>query len=239
MASQEFCDLNWANYKKNIHPDTKRSIDSADAFPIDGRIYLGSFKAGAKSLNGLKNLGITHIATIGNDMKIPFPKEFEYKLIRIEDHPKENIEKYFDECFDFIKSALDADYSNKILIHCWAGVSRSATITLYTMIKLYHIKLTEAMEMVRRQRWWIQPNEGFIQQLIGRIGIEFPELSESKEEIKSYLECLAILYKMYKYDKNISTRQQNKILKIYNDLFGPQHPYTLDIYFETVSFTPF
>lgn len=228
--------INWANFKKTIDPETRRSIDSADAFSIDGRIFLGSFKAGAKSLIGLKNLGITHIATVGNDMKIPFPKEFQYKLIRIDDHPKENIEKYFDESYEFVKQALDESPSNKILIHCWAGVSRSATITIYTMVKLYNIKLTEAIETVRRQRWWIQPNEGFINQLNERIKKEFPNLSESKDEIKLYFESMSLLNKLHKVDRKISPKQEAKVLESFNRIFGSFHPFTLDVYFEMFSF---
>jgi len=53
-----------------------------------------------------------------------------------------------------------------VLVHCFAGVSRSATIVLAYLMQEHGMSYTEAMKFVKAARWFINPNEGFRKQLL-------------------------------------------------------------------------
>ena len=53
----------------------------------------------------------------------------------------------------------------KVLVHCFAGVSRSASVTIAYFIHSYHMTVNEAYEAVRTKRGCISPNLNFLGQL--------------------------------------------------------------------------
>ena len=53
----------------------------------------------------------------------------------------------------------------RVLVHCRAGVSRSATLVIAYLMKRHGMSLDDALAHVRAKRPRIAPNEGFIQQL--------------------------------------------------------------------------
>jgi protein tyrosine phosphatase len=103
-----------------------------------------------------------------------------YKIIDVGDFPEENIEKYFEECVNFIN-----EHSARagILIHCSAGVSRSPTIAAAYIINKYpHIPLETIICFLRSTRCVIEPNAGFITQLNSYQNRLLKILSQNKEE---------------------------------------------------------
>ena len=98
---------------------------------ITDKIYLGDI-IGAQKYQFLKDNKIDHILSLAGEDSINYDKDLniEQKIIEIDDCETENIFQYFKECIDFIEK------SNKILIHCMAGVSRSSSIVIaYLMYK--------------------------------------------------------------------------------------------------------
>jgi protein-tyrosine phosphatase len=57
-----------------------------------------------------------------------FPADMKYKVVSVMDVPWENLSKHFGSCHKFIKSAIDN--GGNVFVHCYAGVSRSATIVI-------------------------------------------------------------------------------------------------------------
>ena len=53
-----------------------------------------------------------------------------------------------------------------LLIHCIMGVSRSAALAIAYVICVQHIPVRDALIVVRKQRPQIEPNSGFIRQLV-------------------------------------------------------------------------
>lgn len=221
-------------FNNQNNPQTKKRLDLADIFPIDGRIYLGSFNQGVKSNHGLAKLGVTHILTVGNDMEPAFPKDFVYKVILIDDHPSEDIAKHFEDGLTFIKTALEQNLSNKVVINCFAGISRSATMTIFIMSRLYDLSFTQAFEMVRRTRWFISPNHGFQTQLVNYLRSKY-HVNEADKTIEDYTKAVSLLRKMYRAG-SISLEYQEIVHQAYVRVFGVNNPYTADIVVETSSF---
>jgi len=127
---------------------------------ITEKIYLGNID-GARNIQFLKKEKITHIISLAGKMFTPiYDKniiQFQ-KIIDIEDDMRENIIKYFKECFDIIEKA------DKIFIHCMAGVSRSATIVISYLMWKEKTSLDEILKKVKEKRF-VSPNFGFMEQL--------------------------------------------------------------------------
>jgi protein-tyrosine phosphatase len=66
----------------------------------------------------------------------------------------------FDEVFDFIQEARSN--SLNVLIHCQAGISRSATFMIGYVMRTMKLKHTEAYDLVWQCRECIDPNLGFM-----------------------------------------------------------------------------
>lgn len=52
-----------------------------------------------------------------------------------------------------------------MLVHCYAGVSRSVTIVVAYIMKKYNWNVDEALNFVKEKRVVAKPNDGFMKQL--------------------------------------------------------------------------
>lgn len=127
-------------------------------------LYLGN-AAFASDVDLLSGLGITHIVNCAKEVPDYFKGDFnfEYLHLMLNDVPDENITRFFEVSRKFIKESLD---NHKIvLVHCWAGVSRSVTIVIYYLVKTLGISVKDALQMIRQCRPIANPNPGFMKQL--------------------------------------------------------------------------
>ncbi len=68
-----------------------------------------------------------------------------YKILNVLDMPQQNLIQYFEEAIQFIRDVKKI--GGKVFVHCFAGVSRSATIVIaYLMGKM---SLPEAYNYVK------------------------------------------------------------------------------------------
>lgn len=111
----------------------------------------------------LKSNGITHIVNAGVGISNVFPKNFTYLNVNLLDLPDSDIRCHFDTVFEFMKNAIDKD--GRVLIHCNAGVSRSATLSIAYIMKFEGKRFNEAYSQVKSARPSIRPNDGFERQL--------------------------------------------------------------------------
>lgn len=72
-----------------------------------------------------------------------------YLYIPVEDHEDYQIDKYFDQTFDFIEKARK---ETNVLIHCMVGVSRSVTIAIAYLLKKYKYTLGQVISLIQRKR---------------------------------------------------------------------------------------
>jgi len=70
-----------------------------------------------------------------------------------------NISKHFDDTYEKIENNLK---QGSVLVHCAAGVSRSATTVIAYLMKHNEWSFQKAFNLVRRKRKIICPNDGFL-----------------------------------------------------------------------------
>ncbi|XP_060217684.1 dual specificity protein phosphatase 1-like isoform X7 [Lycium barbarum] len=136
--------------------------EDKDPCMIEEGLYLGSLGA-ANNKDALKRLNLTHILTIARELNPPYPNEFVYKVLAVHDRVDANISHYFEECFDFIEEAKGQ--GGGVLVHCFAGKSRSATIVIAYLMKKHGMSHSEAFQLVKSRRPVVSPNAGFMTQL--------------------------------------------------------------------------
>lgn len=90
------------------------------------------------------------------------PPDIRRLSIDLQDDQKEQIYGFFNTSYYFIDSNL---HSTNVLVHCMAGVSRSATLVIAYLMRKYRMHLEKAKTLVMEKRPFINPNPGFIRQL--------------------------------------------------------------------------
>ncbi|KAI3383120.1 hypothetical protein SNEBB_004480 [Seison nebaliae] len=124
-----------------------------------------------KCLN--ERLMMKQINSINDDSSI------RYLNIKAEDMFSENLIEYFPQSSDYIEQILHGDddliddnfkeshkKTNRILIHCHAGISRSPTLVIAYLMKHYAMRMKEAYDVVKAARSIICPNLSFLGQLL-------------------------------------------------------------------------
>ena len=127
---------------------------------IEGQVWLGNLIS-AENRQALKERGIIKVLTVMNDSNLKYDLEdgFIQKKVEVVDFGAQNIIQYFGECLNFMKG------EERVLVHCAAGASRSATIVIAYLMWKYKMKYDKASQLVRDKRFVTCPNSGFIQQL--------------------------------------------------------------------------
>jgi dual specificity phosphatase 12 len=117
-----------------------RKVDNCNKI-LDG-VYLGNYVSASKKYL-LERYGITHILTVGSNLKPKFALQYTYKIIEEFDVPTANLRQHWDTCHEFIDSALAE--GGTVLVHCYAGVSRSASTLIAYMMRKYNLSMYNAM----------------------------------------------------------------------------------------------
>lgn len=130
-------------------------------------LFVGGAEA-AQNIEWLQANQISHVLNVAQEIceineDIYVHLNIQRLWLKIEDHSEYNIKQHFDQALAFI--ALARNNGGKVLVHCAAGVSRSATIAIAALMCLESMALKEALVLGRRQRPAIYPNKGFFKAL--------------------------------------------------------------------------
>jgi predicted protein tyrosine phosphatase len=127
----------------------------------EGGIYLGNLYA-AYNLDILKKHNISAVLTVaaGTGLKYTDPS-ISHMVIMADDIEHYNLSRHFDKMIDFIDKVRKVE-KKSILIHCFAGISRSATTVIAYLMKNNAWTYKKASGFVREKRKEIFPNNGFI-----------------------------------------------------------------------------
>ncbi|CAF0815907.1 unnamed protein product [Didymodactylos carnosus] len=157
--------------------------NTSPSLVLDDFLFLGNFQH-ALDVELLEQLKIGHILNVC-DFKLSEKIYEKFKVIEIPlmDATYVNIKQHFDRT-----NALLHDIflkKERCLVHCAAGVSRSATIVLAYLMKYHHETLELAFHSLMDKRPQIFPNEGFLLQLIRyeRELIKSKEINQNEENL--------------------------------------------------------
>ncbi|XP_043942245.1 dual specificity protein phosphatase 14-like [Protopterus annectens] len=151
-------------------PSASISKNSAGGLSVLGSIaqitpclYLSSGNA-ATNRHLVYSRSVTCI--INATMEIPNTNwpDMEYVKVPVADLPHALLSLYFDTVADKINQM--EKNNGRTLVHCVAGVSRSASLVIAYLMKYHKLSLVEAHDWVKARRPIIRPNSGFWQQLI-------------------------------------------------------------------------
>lgn len=129
----------------------------------DHDIYISNYIAADDELK-LISLGIKAVISLGS---IDGPKYethdgIHYLRIVIDDDPRAQLSSYFKLTNEFMKTLLPM---TPILVHCYAGISRSVSVVISYLIQSQNMDFGSALMLIRKTRPIANPNDGFILQL--------------------------------------------------------------------------
>lgn len=129
-------------------------ITSPPVHIIDNIFLSGAH--GAANYSVLKNLDIKTIINVTKEIQNYYPDDFKYYKYEILDNDNAEIEEYIMDIMKIIDST-----NGNILIHCFLGKSRSASVVIYYLMSRHNMSLDEAVTFVKKKRD-INPNKRFI-----------------------------------------------------------------------------
>jgi protein-tyrosine phosphatase len=132
-------------------------------------LWLGSQDA-AEDKESLDLCNIFHIITLREpqhkeEVEGKDQKDRTYQRIWIQDKASADLSLHWLSILTTLKSCLENKPKKPVLVHCRAGISRSASVVAAFLIHRYNLKSAdEAIELICRKRI-VSPNEGFHRQL--------------------------------------------------------------------------
>ncbi|KAM6970721.1 dual specificity protein phosphatase 10 [Aplochiton taeniatus] len=142
-------------------PDVENAVVSA-ILPF---LFLGN-ERDAQDLDLVLRLNVGYVVNVTTHLPLYHLDSglIRYKRLPATDNSKQNLRQYFEEVFEFIEEAHQS--GRGVLVHCQAGVSRSATMVIAYLMKHTLMTMTDAYKYVRGRRPVVSPNLNFMGQLL-------------------------------------------------------------------------
>lgn len=144
--------------------DTKP--DQKPACILNDFLYLGS--QDSVILENIEQFGITDVLSVGIETPtsdISKDEAVDCHFVPCLDLPETELRKIFKQTNGIINSVREKKRAGRVLVHCNAGVSRSASVCIAYLMFTQRMTFTDAFNLVKSKRECIQPNSGFLRQL--------------------------------------------------------------------------
>ena len=134
---------------------------------IIDNIYIGN-AYNAADYYTLKKLGIKKIVNVSEEISNYFPSEFEYYNIKVLDNEDGRLKPHYNKFISFTNQSnkSDDDKDNNILVHCFMGSSRSATLVVLYLMRNHHMTFEDAYKFIKNKRNIVNLNTMFAKELI-------------------------------------------------------------------------
>lgn len=142
-------------------PSSPKNWDDHVSEIIPG-LFLGDVQP-SLSEEWLKENKITHIVNAASELKNNFPDTIKYYNANLEDSRNEALLKRAVCGVLFIELAMKT--GGRVLVHCYLGRSRSASIVIYYLMAKLKIPYEKAFYMAKKLRHQVGPNSGYELQL--------------------------------------------------------------------------
>ena len=150
---------------------------------VGERLFLGGALV-ANAGHTLRALGVTHVLNCTDDLEDAHAGDFTYHRLPAKDVSEENLSVHFESANAFIAGALASDPGNSVLVHCFEGKSRSATIVAQYLMESTKTNLNTTLKGMKAAHPDTKPNEGFMRLLMAKekalFGLEESSVSEKK-----------------------------------------------------------
>ena len=130
---------------------------------VADRVYIGGYIS-ASDPALLRAAGVTHILKVfrGEEGYTRHPGVV-YAVIPVDDTPDADLRGFLPAALRYIRAALAE--GGCVLVHCHAGISRSATVVLFYLMCDRGLALDTALHRLKTVRPQVQPNAGFLRHL--------------------------------------------------------------------------
>lgn len=127
-----------------------------------GGLYLGNYD-NSQDTEFFKSENISVVLDLAGFYH-EYPQEIYSKSISAIDYHGFDLSEVFEECFGFIHE--HRVQGRNVFVHCQAGISRSPAIVIGYLIKTEGMDYEAAWAFVKKRRALINPNKGFVSQLV-------------------------------------------------------------------------
>src|SRR5262245_59859080 len=141
-------------------------------------LYLGNREA-ARDLSRLKAAGITHVVNCTEELPNYHEGELAYLGLGMQD-PDPAFSRHISAACRFMH---DARASGRVLVHCFAAVSRSPSVVLAYFCHMGHT--LDAAARLLASLVWTDPDHLFLRQLAAHVGADL-----SDEELRAVANVL-------------------------------------------------
>jgi len=141
-----------------------KPIISCDIVQIgDTHIFLGSLAA-ANNVYILEKYDVKHVLSfLDFSPQLTCPDKFSYTLFFMHDNVQQDILSSIRKAIPMIEIA--AQKKENVFIHCHMGISRSVSVVIAWLMWKKNMSFEHALQMVKRHRYFAQPNFNFCNQL--------------------------------------------------------------------------
>jgi predicted protein tyrosine phosphatase len=138
---------------------------------VDQNVFIGNSSA-ASNLEELRGAGITKIVNCAKELPNYHDQTGMFSYLRLEledgvdDSTHNDLYRVVEPVYRYIRSMVKQNPNIKILVHCKAGISRSASIVIYYLMRKNKMTYDKAFEYLKTVRD-VNPNGWYQQQLRG------------------------------------------------------------------------
>ena len=153
-----------SNLQNSFSPTNASKTTSKNIIKILPKLYLSNYDGVSnKKILEKKNISIIFNLTKKN-CKSLYSKNFHYENYEIKDDGKINIKFLLKKIIKKIHSYIKKN--KNVVIHCYKGISRAPTIVIAYLMEIYGRSYEDAFDYVKMKSDDIDPNAGFLVQLM-------------------------------------------------------------------------